>query len=98
MSFDPEEAESLLDIFVRITQRSKENVAAHKAKLSYAYGDKERILELQELINIEIQKWSEKMTKLGAVPMSLWKVKIPGENENYFTWEFPQEKLNIWSV
>ena len=90
ISFRAEEAESLIDLFLKITRRSRTSVVNHKSRLQYFQGRKDKVSEIQEQINAEVQKWSEKVIKLGGVPISLWKVRIPGVGEKDFVWEFPK--------
>jgi len=90
ISFQLEEAETLIDLFLKITRRSRTTVVNLKSRIQYFQGRKDKISELQDQINQEVQKWSEKVIKLGGVPVSLWKVRIPGVGEKDFVWEFPK--------
>ena len=90
INFRVEEAEHLIDLFLKITRRSRTTVVNLKSRIQYFHGRKEKVAEIQEQINAEVQKWSEKIIKLGGVPVSLWKVRIPGIGNQDFVWEFPK--------
>jgi hypothetical protein len=90
ISFRPEEAEPLIDLFLKITRKSRTIVVNLKSRIQYFQGRKDKISEIQDEINQEVQKWSEKVIKLGGVPVSLWKVRIPGVGEKDYVWEFPK--------
>ena len=92
IKFDEREAAELLDIFLRITRKSKNEVTKLKSRLLYFQGKRDKIIEIQDLINNEVQKWSEKVTRLGGIPISLWKVKVPGKDGKDFIWEFPRDR------
>ena len=49
---------------------------------------------LDKELNKEIQKWSEKVRRLGGIPLSLYQVKIPADNGSFF-WEFPSADIEF---
>ena len=88
--FRTDEAEELIDLFLKITRKSRTQVVNLKSRIQYFQGKKDKINEVQEKINSEIQKWSEKIVKLGGVPLSLWKIRVPSVEVDDLIWEFPK--------
>lgn len=90
--FTHEEALELISILKRITSKSKRQLAVLNSQLSFQKSNSDKALTIQEQINKEIQIWSDHVRRLGNIPMSLGKVKIPSEY-GYFLWEYPENKL-----
>jgi hypothetical protein len=42
-----------------------------------------------------MQKWSEKVRRLGGVPIAIYKVKIPAAANRYWLWEHPKATLEL---
>jgi hypothetical protein len=90
--FTHEEALELVPLLIIITTRTKKELNNLNAQLAYFKNSAEKTNEIQNKLNASIQTWTEKIRRLGAVPVSLGKVKIPGETSQYF-WEHPEPKL-----
>lgn len=93
-SFD--DAENIVPLLLTISKRCKQEVNQFNSQLSLFKGQKEKCSLIQEDINESLNRWGEKMRKLGLTPLSLWKVRIPGERKSYF-WEFPKDEITIES-
>jgi hypothetical protein len=92
--FTHEEALELMPLLMVITARTKKEINNLNAQLAYFKNRQDKTTELQDRINASMQTWSEKIRRLGAIPVSLCKVKIPGENGQYY-WEYPEAKLYL---
>ena len=92
--FTHEEALELVSLLMVITTRTKKEINNLSAQLAYFKNRQEKANLMQERINQSMQTWSEKIRRLGAVPLSLGKVKIPGE-ETHYHWEYPEPKLYL---
>jgi len=92
--FTHEEALELMPLLMVITARTKKEINNLNAQLAYFKNRQDKTTDLQDRISASIQTWSEKIRRLGAVPVSLAKVKIPGENGQYY-WEYPEPKLYL---
>ncbi len=90
--FTHEEALELLPLLIIITTRTKKELNNLNAQLAYFKNSPEKTNMIQDRINGSIQTWTEKIRRLGAIPVSLCKVKIPGHGNQYF-WEYPEPKL-----
>ncbi len=93
--FYEREAYEMVPLLLRIARQTKQKLNVHYAQLSFFKGQKSRCDKIQENINEEVAVWSEKMRKLGLTPISLLKVKIPGELKDYY-WEFPSDRLDVF--
>ncbi len=91
-AFTEEEAYELVNLFYSVTSRAKKSINALNSQIEYHKAMPAQLQVLQSNLNTEIQKWSEKTRRLGGVPLSLFKVKIPA-TEGYFIWEYPSVDL-----
>ncbi|HLW56521.1 MAG TPA: hypothetical protein VKY27_03995 [Bacteriovoracaceae bacterium] len=91
-TFTHQEALDLIPLLQRISSKTKKELSVLNSQLSFARNNSPRAIELQEQINHVLQNWSEKVRRLGAVPVALCKVRIPGE-EGQYLWEYPENKL-----
>lgn len=92
-SFTLEEAQNLLPLVYRLT----EDVAKKSKYLMScieALPDKksERALEIQSQVNELIDKWQNKIERLGARPKGLWLADFDNGN-GYYCWKFPEVKI-----
>lgn len=87
-----EEAEELLPLLMVIAQKTKKELNNYQAQLNYFKNRQDKTIEFQNKMNATVQLWSDKMRRLGVVPLSLCKVRINGESMQYF-WEYPENRL-----
>lgn len=92
--FTHEEALELLPLLMLISTRTKKELNGLNAQIGHFKTHSPKANELQDRINQCMQIWSEKVRRLGAVPLSLCKVKIPSD-EGQFYWEYPENKLYL---
>lgn len=94
--FTEDQAYNLINLLIPITAKAKNKVNALNSRLEY-YKFQENEAELiQTQINQEIQKWSEKVRRLGGFPLALYRVKIPA-NSGYYVWEHPKAELEFFN-
>jgi len=91
-SFSEDQAYNLVNLFLPVTSKAKNKINGLNSRLEIFRSQVEMSDEIQYELNLEISKWSEKIRRLGGIPLSLYKVKIPSEN-GYFVWEFPSVEL-----
>jgi hypothetical protein len=92
--FSHEEALELVPLLMHISAKTKRELNVLNSQLGFFKTNSEKGLEIQEKINLSLQAWSDKIRRLGAVPVSLCKVRIPGE-DNQFLWEYPENRLYV---
>jgi hypothetical protein len=90
--FTHEEALDLVPLLMLISSKTKRELNVLNSQLGFFKTNSEKALAIQEKINLGLQAWSDKIRRLGAVPVSLCKVRIPGE-EHQFVWEYPENRL-----
>lgn len=88
-TFSHEETLDLIPILQRISAKTKKELNLLNSQLSFIENNSPKTIELQEQINNSLQIWSEKVKRLGVVPIALYKVRIPSE-EGQYVWEYPQ--------
>ena len=96
-TFSADEAQNLVNLLHIVTQKSKNKINALSGQLNFHKNSPKDAKYYQGQLNDEIQKWSEKVRRLGAVPLSLYKVKIKAADNNYYTWEFPAIELKHYN-
>jgi hypothetical protein len=90
--FKHEEALELVPLLMHISAKTKRELNVLNSQLGFLKTNSEKAIVIQEKINIELQHWSDKIRRLGAIPVSLCKVRIPGEETQYL-WEYPEKRL-----
>ncbi len=91
-TFSHEEALELIPLLQHISSKTKRELNVLNSQLSFFKSNTEKAQAIQEKINASLQNWSDKIRRLGAIPVSLCKVRIPGE-EGHYLWEYPENKL-----
>lgn len=86
--FDEDQAYELVNLFLTITSKAKNTVHGLNSQLEYHKAMPQQADAIQVRLNREISKWSDKVKRLGGVPLALFKVKIPS-HEGYYIWEYP---------
>ena len=92
--FSEDEAFELLNLLLAITPKAKKAINGLNSRLEYHKAIPHEADEIQMELNVQIQKWSEKVRRLGGIPLALYKVKIPAQ-AGYFLWEFPKADIEF---
>lgn len=90
--FSHEEALELVPLLMHISAKTKRELNLLNSQLAFFKTNSDKAQVIQEKINVVLQNWSDKVRRLGAIPVSLCKVRIPSD-ENHFLWEYPENKL-----
>jgi hypothetical protein len=92
-NFSLDQAQELLPLIYGITEESSKKTKYLMACIE-ALPDKKsaRALELQDQINVIIDRWQNKIERLGAKPKGLWLADFDNGN-GYFCWKFPEVKI-----
>lgn len=91
-TFSHEEALELIPLLQLISGKTKRDLNVLNSQLSFFKSNSDKAQHIQEKINTSLQAWSDKVRRLGAIPVSLCKVRIPGE-EGHYLWEYPENRL-----
>ena len=91
--FSLDEAQAMLPLVYRLTDESSRDVK-YLMYCIEALPDKKsvRAIEIQQQINEIIEKWQNKLERLGAKPKGLWLADFDYGN-GYFCWKFPEIKI-----
>jgi hypothetical protein len=92
--FTEDQAYELVNLLIAVTGKSKIKINALNSRLEHYKNQPNVADEIQTELNLEIQKWSDKTRRLGAVPLALYKAKIPND-AGFFLWEFPSVELSF---
>lgn len=91
-TFSHEEALELVPLLMHISAKTKRELNVLNSQLSFFKANTDKAQVIQDKINIVLQGWSDKVRRLGAIPVALCKVRIPGE-EGHYLWEYPENRL-----
>lgn len=91
-TFSHEEALELVPLLQHISAKTKRDLNVLNSQLSFFKTNTDKAQNIQEKINLSLQSWSDKVRRLGAIPVSLCKVRIPG-NPGHYLWEYPENRL-----
>ena len=87
------QAQELLPFVYRVTDHAAQKVKYLMACIETLPNKKsDRALELQDQINDLIEKWQNKLERLGAKPKGLWLADFDN-GTGYFCWKFPETKI-----
>ena len=92
-SFTLEEAQNLLPLVYRLTEEVSKK-SKYLMSCIEALPDKKsaRAVEIQGQMNELIDKWQNKIERLGARPKGLWLADFDNGN-GYYCWKFPEVKI-----
>ncbi len=90
--FTLQEAEELLPVIRKITQETVETFLLLEEKLSHTPENSEKWKSVENEIMLLLDRWSEKMSKLGCYPKGIWLVDFDN-GEGYYCWRYGDEKI-----
>lgn len=109
--FNVHQASALVPTLLSITKKTKDKIAVLKSQLEVHKFNQDRADLIEKDIHDIIQKWGDKVIRLGMTPIGIWKVLIPGEdiqeedilrlekeeieNGKFYEWEYPASKLTL---
>lgn len=92
--FSEKEAYELVNLLLAVTAKAKNKINGLNSRLEYFKATPDKADAIQQDLNTEIQKWSDKSRRLGGIPIALYKVKIPTQG-GFFNWEFPSAEIEF---
>lgn len=93
--FSEDEAYELLNLLIAVTNKAKNKINALRSQIEYNKNIPSQAMGFEKELNIELQKWSEKVRRLGGIPLSLYQVKIPADKDGFYLWEHPKSDLEF---
>lgn len=92
-SFVLDELQQILPLIYRLTEESVKETKYLMACIEALPEKKStRAYEIQDQINQIIEKWHNKIERLGGRPKGLWLVDFDN-GDGYFCWKFPEVKI-----
>lgn len=91
--FTLKQVEEILPLVYRVTEEYSKEVKYLMGCVD-AVSDKNSLrgMELQDQINDYIQKWQNKIERLGGKPKGLWLADFDF-GEGYYCWKFPETEI-----
>ena len=93
--FTLREAKKLLPIVRRITTQAAEKVVPLQTRIKehplHSEQDSLCARQIRQIIN----RWAEKIRRLGAMPTGLWNVEFHNGN-GFYCWEYPDEEVGFF--
>jgi hypothetical protein len=94
--FSYDQAQELLPVIYRITEVAQKEVRVLMNRIEAIKGmSGARATDLENEINSIIDRWQQKVTKLGASPKGLWLADFDN-GEGYYCWKFPEAVISYW--
>jgi hypothetical protein len=93
--FSLEEAQQLLPILRKITKDAVENFVLLEERLKRCETNSPKWKEVELEIATLINKWSEKIIKLGCEPKGIWLVDLDN-GEGYYCWRYDEDKVEYF--
>ncbi len=95
--FDLESARNMLGLVFKITSEIDEQFQLQMAHISSARNasDLDRVTVLEAEVQTIIQKWENKMTKLGLEPKGIWLVDFDA-GDGFYCWKYPEMDIKFW--
>lgn len=87
--FTHEEALDVVPLLQRITAKTKKDLGVLNSRLSNCRSNDSKAQNIQEEINSTLQSWSDKVRRIGGIPVSLAKVRFAAEDGAYL-WDFSE--------
>ena len=91
--FSLQEAQQLLPVVYRVTDESNKELRSLMNKLK-ALGSSinPKTLELEKQVNQVVEKWNNKMVRLGGKPKGVWLADFDN-GQGFYCWKFPETDI-----
>lgn len=89
------EAQKILPLIRRITAEAAEEVKTLEERSRQLSQNESPTPFYSHRIQLTIQRWADKVRRLGAVPKGLWTVDFSNGN-GFYCWKFPEEEVGFF--
>lgn len=94
--FTIEAAQGLLPVVYRITETAQKEVRMLINRMEAIKGmSSSKASEIEAEINLTIDRWQQKVSKLGGNPKGLWLADFDN-GDGYYCWKFPETEISYW--
>lgn len=94
--FSELEAESILPVVKRITDRAVSSIEDIESQLRFMPSGEPLHNRMKHNIETIISQWADKIMRLGCAPVGLWVVNFDSES-GCFSWRHGDEGLNFFN-
>lgn len=94
--FTLEEARELLPLIKRLTQKAVDETEGHLTQLEYLSQDSSNRKEISDELNHFVNRWVEKVQKLGCEVKGLWLVDFDSGEGDYWCWQYPESDVEFY--
>ncbi|MDO8527326.1 MAG: DUF2203 family protein [Deltaproteobacteria bacterium] len=92
--FTLEEARHLLPLVKRVTMEAVNLVEQLKKRIEEFDPDPSQRPYYEHELSLIVDRWSQKIQKLGCEPRGLWMVDFDN-GQGYYCWSFPEEDVRF---
>lgn len=95
-SFTLHEVRTILPLFYTLTEQAQKEVRGLSNRI-HAYSDETHpaVAPIEEKINEIVERWQDKISKLGGKPKGLWLVDFDN-GDGYYCWRYPETEIKYW--
>jgi hypothetical protein len=95
-TFSVIDAGSILPLVYRVTEAAHLEIKRLIDSMDQLPGnlDEQAVALEGSVVNV-IQKWQDKVQKLGALPLSLGSVEFD-TGDGFFSWKYPETEIKFW--
>ncbi|MDX1386123.1 MAG: DUF2203 domain-containing protein [bacterium] len=90
--FTLNEAKDILPVVKKITKEAVEQFLILEEKLQHFQNDPEKWKAVEQEIADVLNRWSNKILKLGCLPKGIWLVDFDN-GKGYFCWRYGDENI-----
>lgn len=91
-TFTHSEAEELIPLLNSISLKTNKSINELNSQLSFLKKTDPKAEKLSMEVNEMMMKWSEKVRRLGGLPITMGQVKFPS-NQGELVWEYPNTSI-----
>lgn len=97
LSFNLDSARQMLSLVYRITADVDHQFQDLTSRIATAQKaqDTQIVHELETQVQALIQRWENKITKLGLEPKGIWLVDFDAGN-GFYCWKYPELEIKFW--
>ncbi|MDP2599376.1 MAG: DUF2203 family protein [Deltaproteobacteria bacterium] len=95
--FTLQEAQSLLPLVRRVTQEAIDHVEALKKRIEAVDPEPAHRPFYEHQLSRIVDRWSQKILKLGCTPKGLWAVHFDN-GQGFYRWSYPCEDVEFFNT
>lgn len=85
---------AIIPLLNKITYKTQREMNAIECQLKFAGQNSKSMHRLRQRFDNEILSWTNKVKRLGGIPVTIGQVKFLCENQLYY-WQYGEEKASL---